>query len=291
MFVERLLSKLISRVPEERALSQRQANELAFVHRYVSQAREAKKQGRKERRDKEAQIVLAAATAAAAASPRVGYIKRDSSVFDPDHPVMPLMDSTYGQSPGVLPNSLRHSKPPVPKPSRPLTSANVLPHLARPGAQARTSFLKTSSPKLGSPMTGSHTLEAQGDSLVCDICNSGESSRANKIVACDTCKVSTRPNFCIWCYLWDPYALEADLVGFAKQVTVHQECYGLGRIPLGAWLCQPCLELQRTQNWRSLDMDPKTKHWVQCALCTGQGGAIKRSTDGRWVHVFCAQVL
>lgn len=49
-----------------------------LVNQYLYELREAKKQGRKERRHKEAQAVLAAATAAAAASSRISSFRKDS---------------------------------------------------------------------------------------------------------------------------------------------------------------------------------------------------------------------
>lgn len=180
---------------EERALSQRREQELAFVQNFLSQAREVKKLGRKEKRDKEAQAVLAAATAAAAASPRVGYIKRDASTnFDTDmHLSMPLLDTSIGHSPGLFSSSSRHSKPPVPKPSKVLTTPVGTSALSgRPGTHARSNMLKHSvSPKSGGLRTGSPLAHAQGDASVCDICNSGETTRVNRIMACDSCKVST----------------------------------------------------------------------------------------------------
>lgn len=49
-----------------------------LVNQYLCELREAKKQGRKEKRHKEAQAVLAAATAAAAASSRISSFRKDS---------------------------------------------------------------------------------------------------------------------------------------------------------------------------------------------------------------------
>ena len=193
--VERLISNLIQQVAEERALSQRREQELAFVQIFLSQVREVKKLGRKERRDKEAQAILAAATAAAAASPRVGYIKRDASTnFDNDiHLSMPLLETSIGHSPGLFSSSSRHSRPPVPKPSKLLTTSVGTPALSgRLGTHARSNLLKPSvSLKLGGLRTGSQLAHAQGDTSVCDICNSGEITRVNRIVACDSCKVRT----------------------------------------------------------------------------------------------------
>lgn len=47
------------------------------MNQFLSRVREAKKLGRKEKRHKEAQAVLAAATAAVAASPRMSSLRKD----------------------------------------------------------------------------------------------------------------------------------------------------------------------------------------------------------------------
>ena len=48
------------------------------MSQYLSDLREVKKQGRKERRNKEAQGVLAASTAATAASSRISSFRKDT---------------------------------------------------------------------------------------------------------------------------------------------------------------------------------------------------------------------
>ena len=55
-----------------------------LVKQYLCELKEAKKQGRKERRHKEAQAVLAAATAAAAASSRISSFRKDA-IDEPSH--------------------------------------------------------------------------------------------------------------------------------------------------------------------------------------------------------------
>ncbi|CAK9262058.1 unnamed protein product [Sphagnum jensenii] len=257
---ERVIQKVIPHVAEERAVSRRHGQDLAVVQYYLSQAREAKKQGRKEKREKEAQAVVAAATAAAAASPRVGYVKRDASVFDTGMGIMP--QEIAGSSPGLLPNSLRHLKPPVPKPPRLVVQPTGHPtNSARSAAQIKSTSLKpTALTRIAVLRTGAQQSQLQEGSSLCDVCHIGLSSRLNKIVTCDQCKVA-----------------------------VHQDCYGIACIPLGVWRCQPCAELQRQyQNVTSPDLEAQAQQWVRCAICAGQGGALKCTTDGRWVHVFCA---
>lgn len=58
--------------------ARKQKWDAVLLSQYLYELREAKKQGRKERRHREAQAVLAAATAAAAASSRISSLRKDT---------------------------------------------------------------------------------------------------------------------------------------------------------------------------------------------------------------------
>ncbi|KAL1533687.1 hypothetical protein AAHA92_33540 [Salvia divinorum] len=73
-----LISKVVRSLPQELDAAGKQKWDTVLVSQYNLELREAKKQGRKERRHKEAQAVLAAATAAAAASSRISSLRKDS---------------------------------------------------------------------------------------------------------------------------------------------------------------------------------------------------------------------
>lgn len=73
-----LISKVVRSLPQELDAAGKQKWDAVLVSQYIHELREAKKQGRKERRHKEAQAVLAAATAAAAASSRISSIRKDA---------------------------------------------------------------------------------------------------------------------------------------------------------------------------------------------------------------------
>ncbi|KAM7514976.1 hypothetical protein LguiA_004559 [Lonicera macranthoides] len=75
---DELICKVVKSVPQEIDAVGKQKWDAVLVNQYLSEVREAKKQGRKERRHKEAQAVLAAATAAAAASSRVSSFRKDT---------------------------------------------------------------------------------------------------------------------------------------------------------------------------------------------------------------------
>lgn len=78
IFSDDLISKIVRGLPQEIVASGKQKWDAVLVSQYNHDLREAKKQGRKERRHKEAQAVLAAATAAAAASSRISTIRKDT---------------------------------------------------------------------------------------------------------------------------------------------------------------------------------------------------------------------
>ena len=62
----------------------------------------------------------------------------------------------------------------------------------------------------------------------------------------------------------------------ACSLLVHMRCYGIRDLPDGsAWSCAAC-------SLRLAAPPP-------CALCPVVGGAMKRTTCGRWCHVACAQ--
>ncbi|XP_002989242.2 uncharacterized protein LOC9650015 isoform X1 [Selaginella moellendorffii] len=229
---ERLISRILCQLSKERQAARKQLQDLLFVSQFLADVKEARKQGRKEKKDREAQAVLAAATAAAAASPRTGYVKRDLATHD--DPYYPTQDATaeYKLNHGN-PHSpyVRPFKPPVPKPPR----------------------LNVSSSFRVQPAFYRHE-----DQYACDVCSSNESLRLNRIVHCHRCNVA-----------------------------VHQDCYGIHPFPTAPWYCQPCTELQY-QPVKLMEDGDRIAPGVQCALCPIAYGAFKKSSDGRWVHVFCA---
>lgn len=78
MHADNLISKVARHLPQEIDASRGKWWDEVLVNQYLCDVREAKKQGRKERKHKEAQAVLAAATAAAAASSRTSSFRRDT---------------------------------------------------------------------------------------------------------------------------------------------------------------------------------------------------------------------
>jgi flagellar biosynthesis GTPase FlhF len=93
------------------------------------------------------------------------------------------------------------------------------------------------------------------DDVPCGVCGDRDFDEGNQIVFCDGCNVA-----------------------------VHQECYGVERIPEGPWFCDRCT----SENPDS----------VRCELCPMEIGAFKRCVDPpgasptragqRWAHLICA---
>ncbi|GAB2236098.1 hypothetical protein Droror1_Dr00027833 [Drosera rotundifolia] len=76
-FVDDLICKIVQKLPQEMEVVCKQRWDDVHVNQYLYELREARKQGRKERRHMEAQAVLAAATAVAAASSRISSLRKD----------------------------------------------------------------------------------------------------------------------------------------------------------------------------------------------------------------------
>lgn len=75
---ENLVYNVAKSLPQEIDKTHQQRWDAVIASQYLRDLREAKKQGRKEKKHKEAQAVLAAATAAAASSTRVSSFRKDT---------------------------------------------------------------------------------------------------------------------------------------------------------------------------------------------------------------------
>lgn len=78
LFADNLKHNIAKSLPQEIDMGRMNRWDAVLVNQYLCELREAKKQGRKERRHKEAQAVLAAATAAAASSSRTSSFRKDA---------------------------------------------------------------------------------------------------------------------------------------------------------------------------------------------------------------------
>ncbi|XP_010521226.1 PREDICTED: uncharacterized protein LOC104800176 isoform X2 [Tarenaya hassleriana] len=204
-----------------------------FVNKYFYDLREARKQGRKEKRHKEAQAVLAAATAAAATSSRNSLLRKDISE-EPAQQENLAQTSTSRWKVGG--------------------GSHLLP-------QAKETLLKMAvsgapSEKLSDQCTSDFSVE---NPRTCDICRRSETIW-NLILVCSSCKVA-----------------------------VHLDCYRSAKESTGPWYCELCLELSSSRSSGPLNFWEKPSSSADCALCGGTTGAFRKTTNGQWVHAFCAE--
>ncbi|CAD5317497.1 unnamed protein product [Arabidopsis thaliana] len=90
----------------------------------------------------------------------------------------------------------------------------------------------------------------------CDICRRSETIW-NLIVVCSSCKVA-----------------------------VHIDCYKCAKESTGPWYCELCAE---SSSEPSFNFGEKPNSSTECTLCGGTTGAFRKTTNGQWVHAFCAE--
>lgn len=107
-------------------------------------------------------------------------------------------------------------------------------------------------------------------------------------------------------------------------MCVHQDCYGIPFVPKGKWLCEKCVDIRRQKmmcneqrqldeleayrhndhkavpksrsedemfhkgKTSGIDQKPENALEYSCIFCPNQGGALKKTKDGRWAHLACA---
>ncbi|XP_076916098.1 uncharacterized protein LOC143575683 [Bidens hawaiensis] len=101
--------------------------------------------------------------------------------------------------------------------------------------------------------SSSSTLDNKVHSRGCDVCRRSETI-LNPIIVCSSCKVA-----------------------------VHIDCYRSVKDSTGPWFCELCEDLLFS---RSRGVPSRVG---ECGLCGGTTGAFRKSTDGQWIHAFCAE--
>ncbi|KAL5558323.1 hypothetical protein UlMin_034534 [Ulmus minor] len=229
---DKLIYNVSKKLPEEIEVARTNRWDAVLVNQYLYELREAKKQGRKERRHKEAQAVLAAATAAAAASSRISSLRKDA------------FDETAHQENMVKLNTGSCSQ--------------LIP-------RAKESLQRVAVPRISSEKSSDFTQSVADFSKEhprsCDICRRSETI-LNPILVCCGCKVA-----------------------------VHLDCYRSVKESTGPWYCELCeeLSLSRSSGAPAVNFWEKPYFVAECGLCGGTTGAFRKSSDGQWVHAFCAE--
>ncbi|KAG5036295.1 Protein Jade-1 [Glycine soja] len=95
---------------------------------------------------------------------------------------------------------------------------------------------------------------------------------------CKSCDICRRSEF----------ILNPILVCSGCKVSVHLDCYRSVKETTGPWYCELCEDLSsRSSGAAAINFWEKSV--VECALCGGTTGAFRKSSDGQWVHAFCAE--
>ncbi|CAN6587484.1 unnamed protein product [Malus baccata var. baccata] len=235
-FTDNLVSNVAKNLPLEIDAARRQKWDAVLVNRYLWELWEAKKQGRKERRHKEAQAVLAAATAAAAASSRISSFRKEVLDESSHQENVTKLNTSGGRSSFSSQMMLRPKE--------------TFPRVAVP----RISVEKHSG------FVHSVTDSSKEHPRSCDICRRYE-TLLNPILVCCSCKVA-----------------------------IHLDCYRRTRESTGPWYCELCEEMSSTRIAGAPVNFWEKDHFVaECGLCGGKTGAFRKSSDGKWVHAFCAE--
>ncbi|KAJ8551240.1 hypothetical protein K7X08_000610 [Anisodus acutangulus] len=160
-FSDNLIFKVVNSLQQETDAARQREWDAVLVSRYLYELREAKKQGRKEKRHQEAQTVLAAATAAAAASSRISSLRKDS------------IDESTHQEMNATNERLRLSSQQNPR---------VKETLSRPTGVRILPETNSDLVQLSSDISKDHAR-------TCDVCRRSETI-LNPILVCTSCKVA-----------------------------------------------------------------------------------------------------
>ncbi|KAK3155392.1 hypothetical protein QOZ80_2BG0202710 [Eleusine coracana subsp. coracana] len=106
-------------------------------------------------------------------------------------------------------------------------------------------------------------ISSKENPLYCDICMRTETV-LNRIFVCSRCKAA-----------------------------VHIDCYKNLDNSVGPWTCEFCEDVSSEAGTITdqSDCNGMKLPFAQCSMCHGTSGAFRKTTDGQWVHAFCAEWL
>ncbi|KAF3779872.1 Jade-1 protein [Nymphaea thermarum] len=248
-----LVYKIITGLPRELELLRKQRWDALIV-------REAKKQGRKEKRFREAQAAAAAATAAAAASSRSSSLRKDA--HEEVH-----TENTHHEGPVRVTFTS----------GRAGSYSQLVPRAKE--TLSRLAVTKFSSDK--------HSEYRKDHHPFCSVC--GRRDRvSNRVSVCASCKVLY--TLCAMLVLVKVFGAYRVKAWFTVQVAVHMDCYHILKNHVAPWCCELCEDFYR-QYRGSVHMNIRERPDTECGLCGRLGGAFRKTTDAQWVHVTCAEWL
>ena len=132
-------------------------------------------------------------------------------------------------------------------------------------------------------------ISSNENALHCDVCMRTETV-LNRIFICSRCKV-----------LWILFGFSCILLYYVNnsgpfyQAAVHIDCYRSVENSIGPWKCELCedqdISLETSTASDKSDCNGKKLPFARCVMCHGTSGAFRKTTDGQWVHAFCAEVI
>ncbi|KAL4272194.1 hypothetical protein GQ457_13G010190 [Hibiscus cannabinus] len=287
---DNLVSRVSKSLPQEVETARTKIWDTVCVNQYLYELREAKKQGRKERRHKEAQAVLAAATAAVAASSRISSSRKDG-LEDSSHQENILKQNA---SVRVGINSQKRAK----------------------DAPSRNAVSRISTEKY-SDSVQSVTDFSKRHPRSCDICRRSETV-LNPILVCSACKVavhldcyrnvkeSTGPWRCELCEeLFSSRSLGSQSLNFWEKPYPAVECGLCGgttgafrKSVDGQWVHAFCAEWVLESTFRRGQVNPvegmemASRGVDVCCICGCKHGACIKCSYGHCqitFHPSCAR--
>lgn len=276
---EDLIVKVVQNLSRELNVFSKRKWDFILVNHFLRDVREAKKRGRKEKRHKEAQAVLAEAAAAVAASSRNSTVRKDAN--DDISPKFGAGSSRVAQRTPSLPRSKDSSKPSNSKVS-PVTNFGTfhMPILSKENA------------------------------LYCDVCLRSESV-LNRIFVCSRCKAAVHIDcyrnlgisIGLWkCELCEDISSEADCndkyVSMVRCALCHGTSGAFRKTIDDQWIHAFCAEwLLETKYMRGQDnpvsgMETLLREKDTCCVCISKVGVcLKCNSEGcqTTFHPSCAR--
>ncbi|XP_077224076.1 PHD finger family protein [Tasmannia lanceolata] len=289
---EGLIFKVVANLPHELNALRKQRWDAVLVNQFLCEVREAKKQGRKERRHKEAQAVLAAATAAAAASSRISSSRKD---------VLDETVAAHHESPTKV-NSVGGRAGPY---------SQMMPPRAK-DTLSRSALAKVSSDQseffqLTSDFSKEHPRS-------CDICRRSETI-INRVFVCCNCKVAVHlgcyrsvkdPIGPWYCELCEELLLQARSPGISPVSTRDRSCFAaqcglcggasgaFRKATDGQWVHAICAEWVLETTFRKGQPNPvegmeanlKERDLLVCCICDRKVGLCIKCSYGHCQSTF-----